>query len=144
MLFKTAVIAVLAISSLATLRNSLFKPRPVIVLADGNFVIRGVRPGVWNFFQRWCLEKIDDERVISIKMGYLRGKRRFLFIRRPPGEPSRNAIYQWFLWIVYTENSQQKEIYYPHLKNIKGYRDLIQQLRMRFGSKCEEHWEFSL
>ncbi len=141
--FRTAVLLGLALSLLAVLKLLFVKPRPVMILEDGSFVIRGVKPGAWKLFQRWFIERIDDKCVVSIRMGYLRGKGRSILFRLPPGEPSRNAIFQLFLWVTYTERGEEKEIYYPHLKNIKDYRDLAERLRIRFGPKCQENWAFT-
>src|SRR4051794_23036133 len=71
-LFRISALVGLVLSLFAVLKSLFFKPRPVMVLEEGKFEIRGVKPGAWKLFQRWRVKKIDDECVISIKMGYLR------------------------------------------------------------------------
>jgi hypothetical protein len=142
--FRTALIVAVALCCLLLLRLLIVKPSPVVILDDDSVVIRGVKPGVWKLFQLWHTKRIKDEEILSIRMGYLRGKKRFILFRHPPGEPSRNAMFQLFLWITYIERGDQKEIYYPHMKSIKHYDRLVEHLQSRFGSKCEENLKFSL
>lgn len=115
----------------------LIKRRLVIVLADDALEICGVRPGVGKLFQLWHRRTIPLASISQIRIGYIRENHFGLSIP-PLGEPSRNSMFQYFLWIHYDNAGQAEEIYYPHLKNVVGYRDLVEALRQRLGSRVRE------
>jgi hypothetical protein len=118
--------------------KSVFIRRPVITLQNDGIVLRGVRPGIWKLFQRWVTERIDDANVTLIRIGYLREKHFNGLISWPPGEPSKGAMFQMFLWIKYNSHGHEENLYYPHLKNVADFMDLIKTLESRYGSKVEK------
>ena len=126
------------ILSILFLVRSIIIKRVVVAFEDNGLVLRGLRPGIWKLFQRWVVEHIDDASVDSIRVGYLRDKRLGGIVSYPPGEPSKGAIFQIFLWVKYKSKQGQMEIYYPHLKNVSRYMDLINCLESRYGSKVEK------
>lgn len=112
----------------------------VVVLDKDSLVIRGVKPGIWKLFQLWHVTRVADQDIVSIKLGYLREELGSRF-NYTPGEPSRNAAFQVFLWITYREDGVDKDIYYPHIKNIKGFEDLATLLEARYGQKVQKNYD---
>jgi hypothetical protein len=104
---------------------------------DG-IVIRGVRPGIWKLFQLWIVERIEDSNISLIRVGYIRDKKLGGLVSYPPGEPSKGAVFQMFLWIKYRKEGIERDIYYPHLKNIEDYLKLIKLLEDHYGTKVEK------
>jgi len=135
--FKITVYVVLVISIVLTMRGAFVK-RPVIELGTDSMVIRGVRPGMWKLFQLWIVERIEDANISLIRVGYIRDKRLGGLFSYPPGEPSKGAVFQMFLWIKYRKEGIEKDIYYPHLKNVTDYPQLIKLLEHHYGAKVEK------
>ena len=121
----------------AGLIKGLFVKRPVAILDEQSMVLRGVRPGTWKLFQCWKVKQVANEDIVSIRLGYIREKQFHGLIQYPPGEPSRNAIFQMFFWLDYLENGRPRSLYYPHLKNIADYQCLVKVLKGRYGTKVE-------
>jgi hypothetical protein len=134
---KFSVYLVFLLSALFLVK-SIATRRAVVTLEANGMVLRGVRPGIWKLFQRWVVERIDDSSVNLIRVGYLRDKTLGGLVSYPPGEPSKGAVFQMFLWVKYNSNGRQMEIYYPHLKNVSGFIELINCLESRYGSKVEK------
>ena len=121
--FKITVYVVLVISIVLTMRGAFVK-RPVIELGTDSMVIRGVRPGMWKLFQLWIVERIEDAEYKPIRVGYIRDKRLGgLFLTRPEN-PRRVGCSKCFFWIKYRKEGIEKDIYYPHLKNVANYHNL--------------------
>jgi hypothetical protein len=118
--------------------KAIFVNHPVVVLKEGGMVLRGLRPGMWKIFKCWVVERIDDSSVNLIRVGYLRDKMLGGLVSYPPGELSGGAVFQMFLWVKYNRNGREMNIYYPHLKNISGFMELINCLETRYGSKVEK------
>jgi hypothetical protein len=133
---KVAVYLLLLSSILYLVKSIVTKPAVITLQADG-IILRGVRPGTWKLFQRWFTERIDDTSVTRIRIGYLREKYLGGLVSLPPGEPSKGARFQMFLWVNYDNHGHPEELYYPHLKNVGNYMDLIKLLESRYGSKVE-------
>ncbi len=129
---KILVLSIFGLATIALLRALIVK-HPSLIFEERGIVLRGVRPGAGKLFQCWVSDSIKDQDITSVRIGYIREKR-----LPPSGEPSRNARFQMFLWFKYAKDGKELELYYPHLKNIKNYVDLIGCVRARFGSKCEE------
>ncbi len=94
---------------------------------------------MWKPFQRWVVERIDDASVIRVRLGYLRERYAGGLVSWAPGEPSKGGMFQMFLWITYDSGGSQRELYYPHLKNVRNDIDLITCLEARYGQKVEKH-----
>jgi len=135
---RLGVYTALAIAVFAVLRCLVFR-KPVLELRGGEVVIRGVRPGLWKLFQMPRTETIAYEEIMRVRAGYLRNRYFGLLSLPPPGEPSRNSIFQYFLWIEYSRNGRQCEIYHPHFKLVARYMDALADLRERLGAKFEQH-----
>ncbi|HEX3720564.1 MAG TPA: hypothetical protein VH595_21645 [Verrucomicrobiae bacterium] len=135
---KIAVYLVLLFSILCLIKSAVTK-RAVVTLQDDGIILRGVRPGIWKLFQRWITERIDDTSVSLIRIGYLREKQLGQLFSLPPGESSKGAMFQMFLWVKYDNHGCKRELYYPHLKNVSRFMELIQSLESRYGSKVEKH-----
>lgn len=135
--FRLTVYGVFLLAGVGLIRG-LFLKRPVAILDEGGLILRGVRPGMWKLFQSWKVRRVADENIRSIKLGYIREKKLGGLISYPPGEPSRNAVFQMFFWLDYLENGHPESLYYPHLKNIAKYRDLVEILEGRYGAKVEK------
>jgi hypothetical protein len=135
---KVTVCLLLLFSCLALVKSATTK-QPVITFQRDGIVMRGVRPGAWKLFQGWVTERIDDASVTLIRIGYLRESHLGGLVSLPPGEPSKAATFQMFLWIKYVFQDHEKELYYPHLKNVRHFLELIQLLESRYGSKVEKH-----
>jgi len=129
---KIVDLLVFGLATIALFRAVLIK-HPALVFEEKSVVLRGLRPGEWKLLQCWVTDSINDQDITSVRIGYIREKR-----LPPSGVPSRNARFQMFLWIKYMKEGKEAELYYPHLKNIKNYKDLIECVRARFGSKCKE------
>jgi hypothetical protein len=134
---KVGVCVICLLSALFVVK-ALFVERPVVVLKEGGVVFRGLRPGIWKIFKFWVSDYIADEQILSIEVGYLRGKAFFGLVSYPPGELSGAAIFQVFLWVKYIRKGREMEIYYPHLKNISQFTELIKCLESRYGPKVEK------
>jgi hypothetical protein len=117
--------------------RSLFARRPVVVMGEGFILIRGVRPGAWKLFQLWRTENIPDRDVVSVRIGYLRKQLFGNLVEVVPGEPSRGAVLQAFLWIDFLQGGVHKSVYYPHIMNICRFDELIALLTARFGVRVE-------
>jgi hypothetical protein len=135
--FKITVYVVLALSIVLTIRG-VFAKRPVVELSMDGIVMRGVRPGMWKLFQLWIVERIEDANISLIRVGYIRDKRLGGLFSYPPGEPSKGAVFQMFLWIKYRKEGVERDIYYPHLKNVANYPQLIKLLEDHYGPKLEK------
>ncbi len=136
---RASIYLALAVSAFFLVRAAVSQPPVVVVVKDDGLVFRGVRPGVWKLFQRWHVQRIGDQQILSIRIGYLRERILRGLLAYPPGEPSRAAAFQMFLWVTYLDNGLQREIYYPHLKNVARFRELIELLESRYGTKVEKH-----
>jgi len=115
-----------------------FYARPVIVFEENGILFRGVRPGKWKLFQLWVTEQISDITVSSVRIGSLREKAFGGTLTYTPGEPSKGARFQVFLWIKYKKCGKDMDLYYPHLINVSDYRALIVSLEKRYGSRVEK------
>lgn len=134
-----AVAYVLLAACAVMVARSLFVRQIVLDLQDGCIILRGVRPGMWKLFQRWVVERIEDSKVIRVRIGYLRERYAGGLISWAPGEPSKGGMFQMFLWVTYGNGGSQSELYYPHLKNVANYTALIACLESRYGDKVEKH-----
>jgi len=135
----TLGVYIAAVFALLCLFKNIFFKRIVVSLEPGRIMLLGLRPGMWKLFQRWIVERIDDKDIVAIKVGYLRERRLGGMLSYPSGEPSKAAIFQMFLWVKYRNGGREKNIYYPHLKNVSRFVDLIACLEARYGSKVEKH-----
>jgi hypothetical protein len=130
---------VLLLLSLFCLVKSTFTRRAVVRLDANGIVVRGVRPGIWRWFQSSVVERIDDESVNLIRIGYLRDKHLGGVVSWSTDVPSNAANFYMFLWVKYNKHGREMEIYYPHLKNVGEFTELIKCLESRYGSKVEKH-----
>ncbi len=128
------VYLIIAIST-GTLVKQLAWGKPVLQLRAEEIVIRGVRPGVWKLFQFWRTETIKLSEIVRVRAGYLRSTIPLNLNIPPVGEPSRNSLFQFFLWIDYVRNGRNCEIYYPHFKSVGRYRAALTMLREMVGNE---------
>jgi hypothetical protein len=127
------------ITGFVMLVKGLVIKRPVLILKETSLILRGVRPGRWKLFQLSVTKEVKDDALSLIRLGYIREKIADGLLSYPPGEPSRNAIFQSFLWLKYVEGGKTRDLYYPHTKNIANHRLLMQLLTQKYGDKVELH-----
>jgi hypothetical protein len=135
--FRLAVYAVFLLGFVGLIRGVLVK-RPVVVLDEKEMVLRGVKPGFLKVFQRWFVERIGDNDIISIRLGYIREKIAKVILYPPLSVPSNTASFYMFFWVKSTKNGKQRDLYYPHLKDVDNYRELVKSLESRYGAKVEK------
>lgn len=117
----------------------VFVRRPVLIITENTIFLRGVTPGFFKLFQRWHAEEIRFADIITIEIGRIRRKLLGRISIPPLGEPSRNAVFQDFLWITYLKAGSRKELYYPHTPEIKDFDDALQELMKIGGYKVILH-----
>jgi len=133
-LFRVCTYVAIGISVASVIKQVVLR-NPVIDLGDDFLVIRGVRPGAWKLFQLWRTETIRLDEIVHVQAGYLRTSNPIGLKLPPVGEPSRNAVFQYFLWIHYLKAGKRQEIYYPHFKSVQNYKAALSLLRERVGDQ---------
>ena len=116
----------------------LVYPKRVFAIEENAVSITGVVPGWWKMFQRWRTVRIPISDVIDVRIGKIRKSGPIGLPVGPLGEPSRGGAVQNFIWFRYRTGETQREIYYPHFDDIQKSSQLVENLRLTFGSKVIE------
>ncbi len=123
------------IFSLLTAIKRVLLPRTVIDISTGRMLVTGLNPGWWKLVKLWKSVDIPLGDVTDIRIGRIREKGFFGADVPPLGAISKGARTQEFLWIRYNSSGETREIYYPDIRSISNWMQLIGAMRRMFGDR---------